>query len=112
MVNLLQETIDNLLAHNKDENDVLWVGDSTSSCSWEEFASRSNFNYDNGYGGEAVNTSLIVVGKGWWLERGTYDGSEWWEFKTGPKKKRGTKVSITTKEEWEVRYPKNNVEEN
>jgi len=30
--------------------------------------------------------SLTVAGDDWWLERHGYDGSEWWEFKTLPKK--------------------------
>lgn len=38
-----------------------------------------------GYGAAHVPTDLAIVGKGWWLERGEYDGSEWWNFKETPK---------------------------
>ena len=40
--------------------------------------------YNDGYGLEEINTKLILVGKDFWLERGTYDGSEWWEYKSMP----------------------------
>ncbi len=41
-----------------------------------------HFDYDDGYGGAEVNTSLrIVFYGGSFLERGEYDGSEWWEYK-------------------------------
>ncbi|WP_421354963.1 hypothetical protein [Streptococcus suis] len=42
-------------------------------------------NYDSGYGSANVATDLVVVGKNWWLERGEYDGSEWWNYKESPK---------------------------
>ncbi len=35
-----------------------------------------------GYGGEEVATDLLVVGEDWWLERHSYDGAEWFEYKT------------------------------
>jgi hypothetical protein len=41
-------------------------------------------NYDDGFGGNEIPLSLVVVGDDWWLERGEYDGSEWWEFKRLP----------------------------
>jgi len=31
-----------------------------------------------------IRNDLYVVGEDWWLERGEYDGSEWWEFKRLP----------------------------
>ena len=66
--------------------DVRWVQWETFYCSWEEFASIANFDYDNDFGGNEIKLSLKVVGDDWWLERGEYDGSEWWEFKTQPRK--------------------------
>jgi len=92
--NLLQETISNITEHDRSVDDVQYVSRSTSGwddiepewCTWEEFASRADFEYYAGYGGEEINTSLKVVGSNWWLERHEYDGSEWWEFKTMPMK--------------------------
>jgi hypothetical protein len=82
--NLLQETIETLRDCGKSSDDVLWVGNVKAAGSWEDFANLANFEYDNGYGGNEIDGSLKVVWQDWWLERGEYDGSEWWEFKTLP----------------------------
>lgn len=83
-INFLEETISILCDNGKTPNDVLWVGTREHKTTWEEFASRANFIYNNGYGGEEINMDLLVVGKNFWLERHNYDGSEWWEFKSIP----------------------------
>lgn len=91
---LLKETIETLATHGKVPADVLWVGGGepgwgakgTFVGSWEDFERFANFEYDAGFGGAEINTTLKVVGADWWLERGEYDGSEWWEFKTLPKR--------------------------
>ncbi len=100
MSNLLEETLDILKANGKSPDDVRWVGkrepDYLASIrarvealplgTWAEFKRFANFKYDDGYGGAEVATDLKIVGDDWWLERGEYDGSEWWEFKTLPQK--------------------------
>jgi hypothetical protein len=85
---LLEETLEVLKRYGKSEEDVEWVG----SPEWGWFT-REDFRevakdvwYDNGYGIEEIARDLVVVGKDWWLERESYDGAEWWEFKTPPKK--------------------------
>ena len=78
-INLLQETLKTLEAHNKTIHDVLWVGNGKQSFSWGEFASIANFRYYYG-----INKQLKVVGEDWWLERHEYDNNEWWEFKILP----------------------------
>lgn len=41
-----------------------------------------SYNYDEGFGGAEVNKTLrIVFYDDSFLERGEYDGSEWWEYK-------------------------------
>ena len=85
-INLLQETIDELKTMGKNENDVIWVGNDKVSTSWEHFTKIANVDYSNGYGGAEIDGSLLVVGSDFWLERHEYDGSEWWEYKTLPKK--------------------------
>ncbi len=94
MINLLKETEEALKHGGKSPADVLWVGARTAkwggegsrvgSFSWQEFALLADFSYDNGYGDNNIAGSLVVVGSDWWLERGEYNGSEWWEFKTLP----------------------------
>lgn len=86
-MNLGRETLDELKEHGKTIKDVRWVG---ADDWWETmdgflvWAIRKN--YDDGYGLPEIDTSLVVVGDDWWLERAEYDGSEWWEFKTLPSK--------------------------
>jgi hypothetical protein len=98
MINLLQETLEALEKAGKAETDVAWVrfGSSTAfHCSWSDFAAAANFDYDNGYGGAEIDLSLKIVGDNWWLERGEYDGSEWWEFKTLPTKPELPRVPVS-----------------
>lgn len=84
MTNLLDETLATLKANKKSTTDVVRVQWDKFYCTWEQFAKVASFTYDAGFGGAEVQTSLQVVGDDWWLERGEYDGSEWWEFKTMP----------------------------
>jgi hypothetical protein len=103
-VNLLKETQAMLASRGKTPLDVRWVGtrypnfmegiaprpNEAPFGTWEEFAAFASFEYDAGSGGAEVNTDLVIVGDDWWLERGEYDGSEWWDFKqlpTPPKKR-------------------------
>ena len=87
MENLLEETKEKLASCNKTPKDVLWVGtsDGSEATTWGEFEKMADFDYDNGYGAAEISTDLVVVGKGWWLERYEYDGSEWWVYKEHPK---------------------------
>jgi len=86
MTNLLKETIEILSGYKKTPSDILWIGTNKSYMTWDDFEKEANFEYDDGFGGEKINTSLLVVGKNFWLERHEYDGSEWWEYKEQPKK--------------------------
>jgi hypothetical protein len=83
-MNLRRETAEMLKGQGKTAADVCWVQWGEFHCSWDEFVAAANFDYDNGYGGNEIPMDLKVVGTDWWLERGEYDGSEWWEFKTMP----------------------------
>lgn len=95
-MNLLRETRTALAASGLSPEDVHWVEYGTGGwyreskdrfrCTWAEFAAAANFEYDEGYGGQEVRADLMIVGKDWWLERGEYDGAEWWEFKRRPAK--------------------------
>ena len=87
MENLLEETKEKLAVCHKMPKDVLWVGssDGSEAITWEEFEKLADFDYDDGYGWIEIRLDLVVVGKGWWLERYEYDGSEWWVYKEQPK---------------------------
>ena len=84
MSNLLKETLELLESNNKKETDVKWVGTSTHKTTWEDFKKNADVDYDSGYGSSKVAQDLLVVGENWWLERGEYDGSEWWEHNKLP----------------------------
>jgi len=102
---LLKETIEKLKDVNKLESDVLWCGKIESGeydfedqtigyFTWKEFEILADRTYDSGFGSPEVNKYLIIVGKDWWLERHEYDGSEWWEYKTMPKKPKKNVIKI------------------
>lgn len=86
MANLLKQTIRDLAEHGKTLDDILWVGTNEVEIPLPVFKSLANKEYDSGYGAPAVATDLIVCGNGWYMERHEYDGAEWWEYKTMPKR--------------------------
>ena len=83
-MNLLHETINVLSQHGLTSADVEWVGNCLNDTwgTWEDFVKLADFDYDNGFGLQEINASLVVMGKNWWLERVEYDGSEGWQFQT------------------------------
>ena len=86
MINLKDETIDVLRKHGKSEKDVVWAGTDTQEIPLDTFWKYADKHYDNGYGGNEVNSRLLVVGNNWWLERHEYDGAGWWEYKRLPER--------------------------
>lgn len=86
MINFKEETLKVLKEHGKTINDVVWVGNDEVEYSMTSLLNCWDVEYDNGFGGTEVDEDLLIVGKDWWLERDEYDGSEWWEFKSLPKR--------------------------
>ena len=94
MKNLLKETIEKLNQNNKKEEDVVCVyckisswddyNDKEYKTTFELFKKYADFLYDDGFGGNEISLSLKIIGSDFWLERGEYDGSEWWDYKTFP----------------------------
>jgi len=85
-MNLLKETIKILKDHGLSLHDVEWIGSKDVQISMNDFMKFANEEYSDGYGGVEIFDDLIVVGKSWWLERYSYDGAEWWEYKALAKK--------------------------
>jgi len=83
---LLEDILQSMAQEGKKPSDVRWVGTNDKYCSWDELKLISDFEYRVGFGAQEINFDLMIVGDDWWLERHEYDGSEWWEFKTLPKK--------------------------
>ena len=85
--NLFIETLCKLLEYDRTPLDVNYVANSNCFVSWDDFVKvAENIDYYGGYVGYDIKLNLKVVGDDWWLERHEYDGSEWWEFKTLPKR--------------------------
>lgn len=83
-MNLLAETIEILAQNGKTPDDVRWVGNATMKTTWEQFAQVADVKYNSGFGASEVATDLVIVGDDWWMSRGEYDGSEWWDFHCKP----------------------------
>ena len=84
-INFLEDTISFMAKYNKTEHDVMFVKTKDNQCSFYQFKKLvKNFNYINKFGCHKVNIDLVVVGRGWWLERKEYDGMEHWVYKEIP----------------------------
>ena len=111
-MNLLKETLKILKENKKEQKDILWCGSKEFGYfSFEEFKKISNEEYDDGFGGQEVVTDILIVGKDFWLERHEYDGSEWWEFKSIPKKpkKQNIPKKVISKDSWSTLEEANRV---
>lgn len=80
MVNFLEETM-GFVKEIGMEPIFIGLADTNVSMTWEEFQKRANFEYDDGYGTNEIPLDLIIgFSDGSFLQRGEYDGSEWWEY--------------------------------
>lgn len=82
-MNLWKETIEDLKDRGYNWDDVTAVFGKNYSITKENFEEiAKGTDYDCGYGSQHVAEDLIVLLKdGNWLERGEYDGSEWWQLR-------------------------------
>ena len=102
MQNLKDETLKMLSDCGKSVDDIRWIGNYAEEIPIDEFWKVADREYYDGFGG----AEIYIVGDDWWLERGEYDGSEWWEFKTIP-----TRPSTVTDDplkavfvDWDLRH--------
>jgi hypothetical protein len=94
MTNLLSETKQVLENHNKEPKDVSWVGsvDGEFAITWSDFEKIADVEYDSGFGAQEIAKDLVIVfTDGTYMNRGEYDGSEWWEYHQAPTKKSDAK---------------------
>ena len=83
VLNFLEETIGEITGNGYKEEDVMFVGsiDGKYRMTWNSFKEKANFIYDCGYGAQEIATDLIVYFyDGTYMDRGEYDGSEWWQY--------------------------------
>ncbi len=74
------------------QNGGAWYAEPQKQCilktgyteeDYKIFLESIDFNYDNGYGGQEL-FGTIWCENGVWMNRGEYDGSEWWETNKYP----------------------------
>lgn len=95
MRNLKEETLKKLKEYEKTVEDIKWIGCRSFKISPDLFWKLADTYYDAGYGTEEVAVDLIIVGEDWWMERESYDGAEWWKYKTMPIEPKTTKAVST-----------------
>ena len=82
-MNLLEETREEIKNSGHETEDIIFIGSKQSghSCSWSEFETLADIEYDDGVGGQEVAKDLIIAFKdGLTMWREERDGSEWWEY--------------------------------
>ena len=82
-MNLLEETIHDIERSGHNPNDIVFIGSPKSghSCTWSEFESLADREYDDGFGAQQVASDLVILfsdGTNMW--RHEYDGSEYWNY--------------------------------
>lgn len=102
MINLKTETLEVIKESGHTVEDIDWCGISGGSDNFkiptDVFFDIIDFEYNNGYGLPEINSYLTVMfTDGTWLERGEYDGSEWWKLRKVPEKPNGTKSTSLVK---------------
>ncbi|MGL5060903.1 MAG: hypothetical protein ACRC62_13085 [Microcoleus sp.] len=50
----------------------------------DQFLAALDFEYDNDYGGDDTEGSVVWFADGTWADRGEYDGSSWWVHRKVP----------------------------
>ena len=50
---------------------------------YDNFIKKLDVEYDDGYGGQELG-GIIWLKDGTWMDRGEYDGSEWWNHQVCP----------------------------
>lgn len=87
MTNLLKETLKNMEVYGLVPEDIVYIGTNPNhnpphyACSWEEFTKLADAEYSSELGSQQVASDLVIVfSDGTFMDRGEYDGSEWWEI--------------------------------
>lgn len=83
MINFFDETLEFIVQSGHKEEDVMFIGsaDGRYRMNWEKFKEKANFFYDCGFGASEIAVDLIVYfNDGTYMDRGEYDGSEWWQY--------------------------------
>jgi hypothetical protein len=105
--NLYLEIVRTLEENNKSIKDIVWIGTEEATIDVDQFFKiAKETEYDDGYGGTAISRDLIIVGSKWWLSRGEYDGSEWWDFNTRPQRPKMRRIKFNIRDGMLFGWPK------
>ena len=74
-------SIKDVRSWNNSKTIVLKVG--YTQKDYEEFLEKLNYEYDRGYGSQELE-GIVWLSDGTWIDRGEYDGSEWWIYQKCP----------------------------
>lgn len=78
--NLKEETLEVLKEYGKTMDNVEWVGSADGYIEKEDFLRLADIEYYGSFGAQEVASDLVIVGDDFYMIRGEYDGSEWWEY--------------------------------
>lgn len=88
MTNFLEETKESITQSGHRPEQITFIGSRDGEYGftfWSDFEKLADFDYDSSYGGQHIASDLVVVfDDGSYLERGEYDGSEWWDYQKTP----------------------------
>lgn len=69
--------------YSEAEHRTYVLSEGHSTVELDAFLDSLDFNYNNGFGGQELFGTVWLT-DGTWMERGEYDGSEWWEHRERP----------------------------
>jgi hypothetical protein len=82
-MNFLDETLKAIEGSGHTPDDITFIGSLVTghACTWYDFVSLADFDYNSGYGAQKIATDLVIAfSDKTYMTRGEYDGSEWWEY--------------------------------
>ena len=85
-VRFADKTVDDILCYKIERNCFGYNKECLSPKNTTNIVSdldKLDFDYDDGYGIQEL-FGIVWFKDGSWLERGEYDGSEWWTYKFTP----------------------------
>ncbi len=102
-MNLLEETIKDLDYFGYSYKEIVHIGNSEYGCTWEEFKSLADIEYDAEFGGQEIANDLKIIFKdGNFLYRYEYDGRESWaQSKTEVPKEYKQILKLKSEKYWE-----------
>ena len=84
-MNLYDETERELRSNGKSFADINYIGTEITGIPIDTFIEiAKKTEYNGSYGAQEVAQNIMILGNGFWMTRGEYDGSEWWEYHEMP----------------------------